>query len=106
MDSCSYDAIDEHIYSSEITQLHLLLLYSCHSMELTLMDQLYSPLVLIDGLWLDAHRHFSVSNPATEEQIATLPHCNAELIQKALQAAAQSFKSWRQVEQAQLNATC
>ncbi|NMN58147.1 succinate-semialdehyde dehydrogenase/glutarate-semialdehyde dehydrogenase [Xanthobacter sp. SG618] len=53
--------------------------------------------MLIGGAWVDADggETISVNNPATGEIIGTIPKAGAAETRRAIEAAAEAFKSWR-----------
>jgi succinate-semialdehyde dehydrogenase / glutarate-semialdehyde dehydrogenase len=55
--------------------------------------------LFIDGAWCGAAsgRTLPVLNPATNEQIGTLPHAGIEDLDRALAAAEKGFQAWRKV---------
>ncbi|WP_159876478.1 NAD-dependent succinate-semialdehyde dehydrogenase [Aquitalea denitrificans] len=64
------------------------------------MDQLNETGLLlqccyIDGQWVDAAEHFAVFNPATGEQIASVPRMGVAETRKAIEAAERAGPAWR-----------
>jgi succinate-semialdehyde dehydrogenase / glutarate-semialdehyde dehydrogenase len=59
-----------------------------------LRDKLY-----IDGQWVDADNGATmpVANPATREEIISIPNAGADETRRAIEAADTAFASWRQV---------
>ncbi|MFO0828517.1 MAG: NAD-dependent succinate-semialdehyde dehydrogenase [Phycisphaerales bacterium] len=65
---------------------------------LTASPELVAPnLNLIDGAWCpsDAQRTFEVTNPATDDVIATVPDCGRAETKRAIDAAARALPAWR-----------
>jgi aldehyde dehydrogenase (NAD+) len=54
--------------------------------------------IFVDGKWVDSSGSdvITVTNPATEEPIATVPRGSPEDVDRAAQAAAKAFSSWSQ----------
>lgn len=52
--------------------------------------------IFIDGKWTDSFGSnvIAITNPATEERIATVPRGNEEDVEAAVQAAARAFPTW------------
>ncbi|MCB1843690.1 MAG: aldehyde dehydrogenase family protein, partial [Halioglobus sp.] len=59
-----------------------------------LRNQLY-----IDGAWVDADSGatLAVSNPASGEEIVSIPNAGADETRRAIEAADRAFGSWRNV---------
>ena len=57
----------------------------------------------INGAWVaaDSGEIFSVINPATGAPVATVPRCGAAETERAIHAAEQALKSWRQTTAAE-----
>lgn len=53
--------------------------------------------LLIDGRWLSSPDTEALVNPATEEQIATIPCATEAQLDEALEASACAFKKWKVV---------
>src|SRR2546421_9272818 len=55
--------------------------------------------LLIDGQFVEskARDWRDVVNPATQEVLARVPMCGADEVDQAVKAAAQAFKTWRNV---------
>ncbi|MQW92260.1 succinate-semialdehyde dehydrogenase [Acinetobacter wanghuae] len=53
--------------------------------------------VYIDGVWLDAadQKTIAVTNPATGQEIATVPSVSALQVEQAVQAAESALKTWK-----------
>ncbi|EPQ58959.1 succinic semialdehyde dehydrogenase [Gloeophyllum trabeum ATCC 11539] len=51
---------------------------------------------LIDGQWVDAQEgaKITVTNPATDEELGTVPDMGLEETKQAIEAASKAFKSW------------
>lgn len=51
----------------------------------------------LNGKWIDAdnHKTFSVTNPYNQEALGTVPECSTTETQRAIQAAANAFVTWR-----------
>jgi succinate-semialdehyde dehydrogenase / glutarate-semialdehyde dehydrogenase len=49
---------------------------------------------LIDGKWITSNRTFSVTDPATGAEVATVPDLGAEDATRAIGAAAKAFPAW------------
>lgn len=63
------------------------------------MSEYVAPALLIDGEWIIGGGRVEqpVINPATEEVIGRVTHANPADLDRALEAAERSFKTWRQV---------
>lgn len=59
----------------------------------------HNVLLHIDGQWRPAsgNRTIPIINPATEEQIGTVPHATESDLDEALEAAARGFNTWKRV---------
>jgi succinate-semialdehyde dehydrogenase/glutarate-semialdehyde dehydrogenase len=59
----------------------------------------HNVLLHIDGQWRPAsgNRSIPIINPATEEQIGTVPHATESDLDEALEAAARGFNTWKRV---------
>ncbi|MBO1079609.1 NAD-dependent succinate-semialdehyde dehydrogenase [Roseomonas haemaphysalidis] len=59
----------------------------------------HNVLLHIDGQWRPAsgNRTMPIINPATEEQIGTVPHATESDLDEALEAAARGFNTWKRV---------
>ena len=56
--------------------------------------------LLIGGDHVASREHFEVVDPADGEPFATAPECDADMLDRAMDAAAQAFTSWRVDEDA------
>ncbi|MCA0849800.1 aldehyde dehydrogenase family protein [Salipiger thiooxidans] len=56
--------------------------------------------MLINGRLVESGQWVNVTNPATEEVFARVPHCTGELLDEAVAAAAAAQKSWANVSMA------
>ncbi|MEZ5537950.1 MAG: aldehyde dehydrogenase family protein [Thiolinea sp.] len=62
--------------------------------------------LIIDGKRVSTQAHFSVSNPATGEEVAQVPNCTPADLDIAVASAAKAFESWSQKSDAELAAAC
>jgi succinate-semialdehyde dehydrogenase/glutarate-semialdehyde dehydrogenase len=63
--------------------------------EIPPADGYRQPAMLIDGVWIEAAAdRKAVTNPATEEALAWLPHASLGDLDRALAAAQRSFAAW------------
>ena len=51
----------------------------------------------INGQWVEGRSTFQTINPASEEVLAEIAHAEISDVEDAVQAAAESFKTWRLV---------
>ncbi|MBD2837812.1 NAD-dependent succinate-semialdehyde dehydrogenase [Pseudomonas sp. JM0905a] len=58
----------------------------------------------VNGQWIEGEACLAVTDPATDEVIAQVAHCEEAWIDKAVDAAAQAFESWRDVSPVQRGA--
>ena len=49
---------------------------------------------LIDGKWVTSNKTFSVLDPATGDEITTVPNLGAEDATRAIDAAARALPAW------------
>jgi len=85
--------VDVHIFvdGSATTEIYTLSLHDALPISSLLKQQAY-----VNGQWIDALNGETnpVLNPATGEQIATVPDLGAEETQAAIAAADLAFKRW------------
>ncbi|MEZ5828115.1 MAG: NAD-dependent succinate-semialdehyde dehydrogenase [Hyphomicrobiales bacterium] len=61
---------------------------------MTMLFKKFPTAALIDGEWVGATKTFPVTNPATGEEIATVPDLGAADAARAINAAAKAFPTW------------
>ncbi|MCR8932226.1 MULTISPECIES: NAD-dependent succinate-semialdehyde dehydrogenase [unclassified Pseudomonas] len=49
----------------------------------------------INGEWIDADNRLAVTDPATDEKIAEVAHCDVIWVDRAVDAASEAFPAWR-----------
>jgi succinate-semialdehyde dehydrogenase / glutarate-semialdehyde dehydrogenase len=61
---------------------------------MTMLFKKFPTAALIDGEWANATKTFPVTNPATGEEIATVPNLGTADAARAIDAAARAFPAW------------
>ncbi len=61
---------------------------------MTMLFKKFPTAALVDGEWVGAAKTFPVTNPATGEEIATVPDLGAADAARAIDAAAKAFPAW------------
>jgi succinate-semialdehyde dehydrogenase / glutarate-semialdehyde dehydrogenase len=61
---------------------------------MTMISKKFPTAALIDGQWVTSNKTFSVTDPATGAEVATVPDLGAEDTVRAIDAAAQALPAW------------